>query len=234
MPVLAAAFCPHPPLLVPELAGAAAPELDHLRGACDEAVAALMAYDVPVLVLGPAPGPGRPTTYGPGAAGSLAPWGADLVVGGGGPPELPLSLTIGAWLLDRTGAPVESRGYLAVSGRTDDHAAEHGVVSAETTHVLLVMGDASATRTAKAPGGFDPAAEAFDARVSDVLGRGEGSALAAVGSDPACVELGVAGAPAWLEAARRLPQRPADTAQVLADEAPYGVGYLVALWTWAA
>ena len=39
--LLAAAICPHPPLLVPEVAAGAAPETDDLRAACRAAVAAL-------------------------------------------------------------------------------------------------------------------------------------------------------------------------------------------------
>ena len=39
--LLAAAVCPHPPLLVPEVAAGAAPETDDLRAACRAAVAVL-------------------------------------------------------------------------------------------------------------------------------------------------------------------------------------------------
>ena len=42
MPPVAAAVVPHPPLLVPELAGAAAGELDPLRAACGQALAAVL------------------------------------------------------------------------------------------------------------------------------------------------------------------------------------------------
>ncbi|HEV3398484.1 MAG TPA: hypothetical protein VG693_04265, partial [Actinomycetes bacterium] len=72
MAPVAAAVVPHPPLLVPELAGAAAPELDPLRAACQEALATvvaaadlLVAGRVPLQVLagafGPTPAePGEP------------------------------------------------------------------------------------------------------------------------------------------------------------------------------
>ena len=43
MPLLAAAVCPHPPMIVPAVATGAASELDGLRTACDEAVARLLA-----------------------------------------------------------------------------------------------------------------------------------------------------------------------------------------------
>jgi hypothetical protein len=100
--LIAAAVCPHPPLLVPEVAGAAAPALDALRAACDVAVRRLVqdrdgrAADLLVVVGGAA----TTRAYGAAAAGSLRPYGLDLTVGSG-EPILPLSLTIGRWLLGR-------------------------------------------------------------------------------------------------------------------------------------
>ncbi|MGW4683186.1 hypothetical protein ACWEOS_32390 [Micromonospora taraxaci] len=108
VPLVAAAVCPHPPLLVPEVAGSAAPELDDLRAACDTAVRRLLAVGPDSVVLlgtGPVTGP-IPTP----ATGSLQPWGVDLDVPlVPGQPDrgavLPLSLTIGAWLLTRHETP---------------------------------------------------------------------------------------------------------------------------------
>lgn len=108
VPLVAAAVCPHPPLLVPEVAGSAAPELDDLRAACDTAVRRLLAVGPDSVVLlgtGPVTGPIRTP-----ATGSLQPWGVDLDVPlVPGQPDrgavLPLSLTIGAWLLTRYGTP---------------------------------------------------------------------------------------------------------------------------------
>ena len=50
--LLAAAVCPHPPLLVPEVAAGAAHETDDLRDACRRAVATLAPY--PVIAVGTA------------------------------------------------------------------------------------------------------------------------------------------------------------------------------------
>ncbi|WP_408630520.1 class III extradiol ring-cleavage dioxygenase family protein [Micromonospora chokoriensis] len=108
MPLVTAAVCPHPPLLVPEVAGSAAPELDDLRAACDTAVRRLLAVGPDSVVLlgtGPVTGPIRTP-----ATGSLQPWGVDLDVPlVTGQPDrgavLPLSLTIGAWLLTRHETP---------------------------------------------------------------------------------------------------------------------------------
>ncbi|HEX2771516.1 MAG TPA: hypothetical protein VHN18_03695, partial [Micromonosporaceae bacterium] len=107
MPLVAAAVCPHPPLIVPEIAGGAAAELDDLRAAGDAAVARLVASGAQTIVV-----LGTDERSGERAApvrGSFAPWGVPLTVRLGGPfsgPDgvgnLPLSLLVGAWLLTRS------------------------------------------------------------------------------------------------------------------------------------
>ncbi|WP_184539266.1 class III extradiol dioxygenase subunit B-like domain-containing protein [Micromonospora polyrhachis] len=107
MPLVAAAVCPHPPLIVPEIAGTAAPELDDLRAACAAAVGRLLAAEPDVVfVVG-----GGPETIRLRAAdyGSLRPYGLDRrihlsKVNCAGGPRLPLSVQIGAWLMHRGGA----------------------------------------------------------------------------------------------------------------------------------
>ena len=49
MPLIGAAICPHPPLIVPELAAGAAAELDELRAACDQAVARLLPTEPDII-----------------------------------------------------------------------------------------------------------------------------------------------------------------------------------------
>ena len=52
--LIAAAVCPHPPLLIPDATGApgaADPELSRLRAACQDAVAALLAEPADLLVV---------------------------------------------------------------------------------------------------------------------------------------------------------------------------------------
>ncbi|WP_018655088.1 hypothetical protein [Actinomadura flavalba] len=232
MPV-SAALCPHPPLLVPELAGAAAPELDALRAACATAVAALPA-DVVIVGGGP-----RTRVHPSGARGTLRPYGLDLTVGARGSAEtregggvrpvgldgagLPLSLTIGRWLLGRDPA-----GYREIAvDATPDECARVGADLASST-ALLVMADGSACRSAQAPGHLDPRAEGFDASVAGALRRGDAAALAAL--DPAlCAELGAAGRAAWQVLAGAATGAEYDGV-LHYDEAPYGVGYLVAGW----
>ena len=94
---------------------------------------------------------------------------------------------------------------------------------------LLVVGDGSARRTEKAPGFFDDRAAAFDASVAAALEAGDPSALA--GIDHALgEELLVDGLSAWSAAAVHAAGRRWD-ATVLLDDAPYGVGYLIATWS---
>ncbi|MEU6408516.1 class III extradiol dioxygenase subunit B-like domain-containing protein [Microbispora sp. NPDC046933] len=119
--LVAAAVCPHPPLLVPQVAGAAAPELDDLRSACAAAVGSLVDARPDVLaVIGGA----DVTASFPGdAAGSLRPWGPGVRVGEG-EPVLPLSLTIGRWLVERAcGADSDAAaGPLPAGGASPDAA----------------------------------------------------------------------------------------------------------------
>lgn len=247
--LVALAFCPSPPLLTPALAGSAATELDPLRAACATAVDRLVAAGPDRIVV---VGTGARTEWFPaGTAGTLAGYGVPVVArlpgGSGSGFPLPLSLTLGAWLL--AGAPVPCLGLsVAASAPEVDVGGRVGV---------LVMGDGSARRTEAAPGYVDPRAEPFDAAVAAALAAGDAAALrdldAGLGAD-----LLAAGVPAWKAAgaaaardsAERAATGPASAAagaagsgggaggggiggwvgEVLYDAAPYGVGYLVAVW----
>ncbi|MBB5937523.1 class III extradiol dioxygenase subunit B-like domain-containing protein [Streptomyces zagrosensis] len=78
--LVAAAVCPCPPLLVPEVAAGATPELAQLRNACSDAISVLAAARPDrLIVLGPtaAHADGR---YPSGAVGSFRNFGVDLTV----------------------------------------------------------------------------------------------------------------------------------------------------------
>ncbi|MEC3997552.1 class III extradiol dioxygenase subunit B-like domain-containing protein [Actinacidiphila sp. DG2A-62] len=78
--LVAAAVCPCPPLLVPEVAAGAASELDALRRACADAIGVLAASRPErLVVIGPAERPSR-GVFPPGAAGSFRAFGVDLDV----------------------------------------------------------------------------------------------------------------------------------------------------------
>ncbi len=221
---VAVAFCPHPPLLLPELEGRAAPETDRVRVACGEALQTLLGLrpDV-VLVVGEGPAGVR---YGPGDAGDLRPWG-----GSGRQPfagrsrpggrALPLAHIVGAWLLDQAGHDGMRLG-VAPDDLTEALSDLPGPVG------ILAMGDGSARRTAKAPGALDPAAAAFDTGVADALRDGDPAALAALDAGEGRRQL-AAGAGTWTAVGAALSGRGV-TARLLLDDAPFGVGYLVADW----
>jgi hypothetical protein len=164
------------------------------------------------------------------ASGSLAGFGALVRAGGTGPQELPLSLTVGAWLLDRAEWPTTTRSYRQV-GPTGAAAGHDEWPAADA---WLVMGDGTARLSERAPGGLDPAAIDYDSEVLGALASGDPAALADL--DPATgARMMAAGAPAWraVGAALRTDSsgRRRWTARVLSHQAPYGVSYLVATWT---
>ncbi|MFJ9981614.1 class III extradiol dioxygenase subunit B-like domain-containing protein [Streptomyces cyaneofuscatus] len=236
--LVAAAVCPCPPLLVPEVAAGAAPELDPARAACLDAVGVLAASRPDLLVVvGPADA--RTAAAHPaGGHGSFRGFGVALDVTLGAPdpaaqgPALAGSLAVGAWLLDRArwaGAPVEG---LAVDGRSP--AAECARAGQELAAragrvALLVMGDGSACRTLKAPGYLDERAEAFDARATEALAAADLAALDAL-DETLAYELKAAGRAPWqlLSGAAR---GAGLGGRLLYEDAPYGVGYTVVAWS---
>jgi aromatic ring-opening dioxygenase LigB subunit len=218
--LISAAVCPHPPLIVPEVARGAAHELDALRDACRDALDALSGD--PLIVVGSGP---RTQDFGPDAPGTLRPYGVDVTVGTG-PPVLPLSLTIGRWLLGDRSARYRS----VAQDATPEECERLGAALAHDRRVsLLVMGDGTACRTEKAPGHLDPRADAFDAEAARAFAAADAAALSRLDADLA-TDLLVAGRAPWQVLAGAA--RGADfAARLHYDEAPYGVGYLVASWT---
>ncbi|TDB75283.1 hypothetical protein [Micromonospora sp. KC723] len=240
MPLVAAAVCPHPPLIVPELAGAAAPELDGLRAACDAAVAGLLASDAEsVLVVG---GDDRDASLDHPFRGTFAPWGLPLEVqlgrlpdGRVGTDRLPLSLLVGAWLLSRR-RPEEARrtswrmATVAHHAPAEECAARGARAGSDRPWGLLVMGDGSACRGPQSPGYHDPRAEAYDEGVARALADADAEAL--LDLDPALsAELRVAGRAPWQVLAGAARAAGGDWRGTLRHHsAPYGVAYLVASW----
>ena len=228
--LVAAAVCPHPPLLVPGVGAGASGELDDLRVACDEAVRGLLAAEPSlVVVVGAAPSVGP---FPDGAWGSLRGYGVQVPVGdGAGEPTLPLALTLGRWLLDRAapGTPTLLFGVEPDAGTDRCLALGEALAERSARVALLVMGDASARRSVKGPAGLHPDAEPFDEAVEDALRGADPDALAALVPGVA-TDLLAAGRAAWqvlAGAARGGSWRGA----VTWAGSPYGVTYLVATWT---
>ncbi|MDQ6649178.1 MAG: class III extradiol dioxygenase subunit B-like domain-containing protein [Actinomycetota bacterium] len=233
MALVAAAVCPHPPLLVPEVAAGAAEELDDLRAGCDVALRGLLDAD-PGLVFVVGDAPAR-LAYTGADWGDLSAYGVAVSarLGSGacaGQPILPLSLTIGAWLVARTGWTGDRQGYGVPAGLSAAECAGIGreVADLDDRVALLVMGDGSARRTVKAPGYLDDRAAAFDARVAAALGSADTEALLGL-EGPLAVELMVAGRASWQVLAGAA-EGSGWHAELLHDDAPYGVAYLVATW----
>lgn len=240
--IVAAAICPCPPLLARELTGQAE-VLPELRAACAAAVGSLAAAGPDVIVVA---GPdeetgswdpeGRLDTAAYAPAGVLGPR-ADRAAA-----ELPLSLGIGARLLDEAGytGPRALHGIAALAAPDDCLRLGHQVARAAPRVALLAMGDGSARRSVSAPGYLDERAAPFDAAVERAVRDGDLAALAALDPDLAA-DLMAVGRPAWQVLAGALGAAAGDgpaaagapppgrlRSEVLYSDAPFGVAYLVA------
>jgi hypothetical protein len=229
--ITALAFVPSTPLLVPAVAAGAAGELDGLRSACDLAVRrALSGAPARVVLVGA----GAETRELGSGTGSLHGIGVELEVpldpALRGVASLPLSLTLGAWLLARIGWPGD-RAAIEVAADAEQAELDEmaAALAGDTVRTaLLVVADGSASRTEKAPASMHPDAGAFDRAVADALAAGDPALLAAIDRDRAAA-VSSAGWPAWHVAACAAAGSAYD-AELHADEAPYGVGYLAASW----
>jgi hypothetical protein len=223
-------------MIVPELARGAVAELDALRAACDEVIAELArAAPDRLVVVGAGP---TEALLDAGGIGSFAPYGVDLDVrlGAGSARTLSPALAVGAWLLARSvwaapdTAPCSVTGAVVAADADPARCAEFGreLVAADERIALLVVGDGSACRTEKAPGYLDARAESYDLALAAALAGADAGALASL--DPALADdLWVAGRPAWQVLAGAAGE--GRGGRLLYHEAPYGVGYFVALWS---
>lgn len=251
--IVSAAICPCPPLLAVELTGQAQ-VLPDLSTACAAAVSRLVAAGPDVLVVagpgdetadwpadgrldvalyGPALGhTSRAAGAGPGAgAGRGGDPGPDGDTGpGGGAPALPLSLGIGARLLDEAGysGPRVFHGIGALAPPAACLRLGEQIAASAPRVALLAMGDGSARHSVSAPGYLDERAAPFDAAVERAVRAGDLAALAAL--DPAlAADLMAAGRPAWQVLAGALAGNL--VTEILYSGAPLGVAYLVAALT---
>jgi hypothetical protein len=223
----AIAIIPSAPVLVPELAGAAADEVTELRAAMVAAVAALPRRWV-VVAVGAAD-----VVVGPESVGTFAGFGADLVVrlspqATGQPVELPLAALIAGWMRDQAqpDAHAEVRVYAA------NHDADTALVlgrelrneldgAAEATGVLVVA-DGANTLTPAAPGGHHPGDIDVQRALDDALSCGDLAALTLLPEQ-------VVGRVAFGVLAGLAEPAPR-SAKELYRAAPYGVGYFAGVW----
>lgn len=161
----------------------------------------------------------------------------------GTPPRLPLSLTIGRWLLERAGWTGELvLQQVAPDLSTADCVALGGRLAAGTgpRTAWLVLGDASIGHGQKAPAPDDPQADEFDAEVGRVFGTADVDGVLGLDAGLAA-QLGASGRAAWQVLAGAVSDLlagsgdegrpgPPIEASLRYRGAPFGVGYLVATW----
>lgn len=215
--ISAAAICPHPLLLLPELAGRQA-EVGRLRAACLAVVGDLRAASEVVVVVAGRDVP-APTSH------------------------APIGWRVADRLLADAGwdGPVE---HVAVGFDTPPPTCERvgrrlqADLCARPKRVgLLVMADGSARRGPKAPGHFDPRAHDLDELFSRAVQDGDLRRLARV--QPALAkELWFAGRAALQVLAALVPDPAGDGLRprvtVAYEDDPFGVMYLAALWRFGA
>jgi hypothetical protein len=253
----AVAFCPHPPLLVPAVMGDGAAVRDDLRAACLDVVRAMLGAPAVAEVLMVGAGSGTGCAAGndllrhPGPAwGTLGGYGVAVDAPAGHQdeePTLPLSLTVGRWLLEAAGWSGPARGLEVPPGLAPQRCAELGrrlaagctggdaeagtrgdAAAGTAVTGLLLLADGSTMRTPKAPGGFDPRAAGVDGAVAAALAAGDPDALARL-DDGLAAAVGASGRAAWQVLAAAVAGRDVRP-RLVYDDAPYGVGYLVAHW----
>lgn len=219
--LVAAAVCPHPPLLVDAVGVGLGAEIDALRRDCHGAAASVSTAAADrVFVIGVGIGP-KATSFGPWAPGSAA----DRITVDV-PEPLPLPLLVGAHLTRAT-----ARSFVVVDPMMDpaeclDLGRE--LVAGAGRVALLVMGDGSARHDVKAPGYVDPRAETWDRQVHDIFRSGHLSSLAELDVTLAD-ELLCAGRAAWQVLSGAAGEAEATTKSATLT-VPFGVGYHVAQW----
>jgi len=223
----AISIIPSAPVLVPELAGAAAAEVEELRAAMVAAAAALPPRWI-VVGVGAADG-----VIGPEGVGTFAGYGADVVVrlspqASGPPVPMPLCALIGGWIRGLAQPDAEAQVRVYADSHDTAGAVELGRRlraeidgSSEPIGVLMVA-DGANTLTPAAPGGYRPDDAEVQRSLDDALACGDLSALTRL---PAHVGGRVAfGVLAGL--AEPVPR----SAKELYRAAPYGVGYFAGVW----
>jgi hypothetical protein len=214
--LVAAAFVPGAPVLIPQVASGAAGELDEARAAALDAIRNAL-QDDPETVLLVAGGPPRRWPADP-------PSFARLGLPDPRADSRPVALHVGRWLLDAAGW----EGPVLVETTDGTTAPDlHG----QSRVAVLAPADGSARRSPAAPGHFHGDAEAYDDTVVRAVAAADVGALLAL--DPADdARLLVGGRPAWQATARAAQQEAGASwrGELLWSGAPYGVGYLVATW----
>lgn len=221
MSVIAAVVVPAAPALLPGLGGAADPLSDLRERARQLVLETITAAK------------GNPQVLVIGAGESTRPWSIEAPSGAarfttGLVPEgaLPTDLEIGRSFAPSTGGELVLQSIAADASPQECAALGRDLASGEPT-VLICVADGPATLTEKAPGHLQPEAAPFARELARALAETDAAALA--GLDPlTCDRLWMRGRPALQVLAAAAGGL---AGEVLADEAPFGVQYLLARWS---
>ena len=225
--IVAAAVCPHPPLLFRELSGLEDVASD-LRAACMSAIASATSSDPAVVVV--VGGADQTRSWDPRLAPDVTRFGTTGERPGA--PGLPLSLGVASRLLDESGWRGEVEMHSIAWDASDDDVTllADRLAARDEPIALLALGDGSARRGDKAPGYLDDRALPFDEATGRALAEGDAEAL--MHMDPVLAEeLMVGGRAAFAVMATVVTRDgPKPRAKVLYQDDPWGVMYYVATW----
>lgn len=221
MSAWSAVVVPSAPALLPGIGGADDPLADlreRSRSLVHQTVAGTKGAPRLVVV-----GSGPATRTWPGGAPSGA---ARFTTGAVPEGALPAAVEIGRELAPSGGGELVLQSIAA--GASPQECAELGrQLAAGGPSILVCVADGPASLTEKAPGHLQPDAAPFAAELSRALTDGDADALAAL--DPGtCDRLWMRGRPALQVLAAAAPHL---RGEVIVDEAPFGVQYLLARWT---
>jgi hypothetical protein len=223
----AIAIMPSAPVLVPELAGAAAPEVADLTAAVKAAAALLPPRWVAV-------GTGRADeVVGPSDMGTFGGFGVDLPVrlsprDDGLPIELPVCALLAAWVRGQVRPDAEAQVRVYRGDQDADTALARGrELRAEIDRApdpvgVLVVADGANTLSPAAPGGYDPRNAESQLVLDDALANGDVTALARLPHQ-------IVGRVAFQVLAGLAEPGPRSSKELYRG-APYGVGYFAGIW----
>ena len=223
----AIALTPSAPVLVPQLAGAAADEVAEFRAA---ALAAAAELPDRWIVIGVGP---HDQVIAPDTRGTFAGYGVDVAVtlspdAPATVSALPLCALFAGWV--RGQANPAARAQVRVYRADLDADAALGLGRALRTEIdaadepigVLVVADGANTLTPPAPGGYDPDAEPVQAALDDALAGGDAAALTLLPD-------GIIGRVGYQVLAGLTEPGPRQCKELVRG-APYGVGYFVGVW----
>jgi hypothetical protein len=227
------AIIPSAPVLVPELAGAAAAEVTDLSAAVLAAAAVLPPR---WIVVGTGPADAVLGPDGPNSMGTFAGFGADVPVRlsrqagdrAEPPVELPVCALLAAWVRGEVRPEASAQVHVYRGDHDAGTALAYGrqlraeIERAPDPIGVLVVADGANTLTPSAPGGYDPGNADAQLDLDDALAVGEVAALTRLPGQ-------ILGRVAFQVLAGLADPGPR-AAKELYRGAPYGVGYFAGVW----